>query len=212
MPLFETVFTTAPHRDRCEDRVRVYDYEDRTVIVVADGAGEIGSGEFAAESVACEVKELLARCNSAESWEESLRHLDLKISSGESTCVVVDLRADRICGASVGDSQAWIIAEGEILELTRHQNRKPLLGSQSAEPVGFDAGPLRGLLVVATDGFCNYVKRNMLLHAIAEWEFVTSARKCVELVRLPTGELWDDVGIVVCRRKPVMRSRKRYEI
>ena len=56
---------------------------------------------------------------------------------GESTVVVVDVRADSICGASVGDSQAWIVNGADITDLTARQHRKPLLGSGEAEPVGF---------------------------------------------------------------------------
>jgi len=49
-------------------------------------------------------------------------------------------------GASVGDNQAWIIDDGEIANLTRSQNRKPMLGSGNAQPVGFTSAPLKGNL------------------------------------------------------------------
>jgi len=68
------------------------------------------------------------------------------------------------------------------------------------------------LLIVATDGFCNYVQRERLHRDILWLDFAVLARQLVEMVRLPSGELWDDVGIVACRPRRPARSRKRYEI
>jgi PPM family protein phosphatase len=212
MPPFETAQLTRAYRDRCEDRVAVIQSDDRTIVVVADGAGGVGNGDLAAEAVIREVTTGYQAISTAEQWEARLREIDCRIGIGESAAVIVDLRADAIIGASVGDSRAWIIRDGELIDLTASQIRKPLLGSGEAQPVQLCCGPLIGTLIVATDGFCNYVKRDHLTRLVAHAEFIELPRRCVELVRLPSGELWDDIGIVACRATPPRRKRKRYSI
>jgi len=141
-----------------------------------------------------------------------LKQIDCRISAGESTAVIVDLCPGGICGSSVGDSQAWIIHDGKIIDLTIKQKRKPLLGSRNACPIGFSNPPLNGVLIVASDGFCNYVKRPKLPPMVAQTDFFAIPRTCVEMVRLPSGDLWDDIGIVACRVRPPHRMRRRYTI
>lgn len=133
-----------------------------------------------------------------------------------SSAVVVDVQAEGICGASVGDCQAWLVNEGAITNLTANQRRKPLLGTGEAEPVGFSWGALAGVLIVASDGFCNYVKQSSLGPIVTPVEFSATAeftalpRTLLAQVRLKSGALWDDVGIVVCRRRRPQRTRKRF--
>ncbi len=212
MSFFETVTATQAYRDRCEDRVSVFHEDQRCVIVVADGAGGIGSGDLAAESVLREIKAEYVDIESADEWAACLRQLDARIGAGESTCVVVDVRPQGVLGASVGDSQAWIIHEGTLFDLTRHQHRKPLLGSGNAVPVAFEYAQLQGVLLVSTDGFSNYAKRESVIPLVSQVDFYSIPRQCVELVRLPSGDLWDDIGIVAARNKPRFRTRQRYEI
>lgn len=212
MPHVETVAATAAYRDRCEDRVAVFNADQRTVIVVADGAGGVGSGDVAADAVIREIGAEYPHVHSADQWAETLRQIDSRIGSGESTVVVVDLRPYGIAGASVGDSRAWIFDHGSIIDLTQSQNRKPLLGSGTASPVAFMHSPLAGLLLVATDGFWDYAKRDALAPMITVADFYALPRRCIELVRLPSGQLWDDIGIVAARNMPRQRTRKRYSI
>lgn len=212
MPRIETVFATEKYRERCEDRLAVFVADDRTVIVVADGAGGTGSGDLAAETVVREVKSEYSRVHSAEQWSLALKEIDCRIGAGESTAVVVDIRPDGICGSSVGDSQAWIISDETIIDLTQDQNRKPLLGSGSASPVSFTHSSLNGLLLVATDGFFNYAKRDTITPTLSQTDFFAIPRVCIEMVRLPSGDLWDDVGIVAARIPPTQRTRQRYSI
>lgn len=209
---FETAQLTAAYRDRCEDRACVIDAVDRTVIVVADGAGGIGSGDVVAECVLREIRSGYSRISTTDEWAAELRQIDCRINVGESTAVVVDLRAGGIRGASVGDSQAWIIRDGSIHNLTIHQKRKPLLGSGESCPVGFSHPPLNGILIVASDGFCNYVKREKLPAVIAQTDFFAIPRTCVEMVRLPSGDLWDDIAVVACRARPPHHTRNRYAL
>lgn len=208
----ETAFAIESYRERCEDRVTVFAAEERTVIVVADGAGGIGSGDVAAESVLREVETQWHRIHSADEWADALRQIDCRISAGESTAVIVDVRPYGIAGASVGDTEAWIIHDGQIVDLTANQSRKPLLGSGAASPVSFTSSPLNGVLLVATDGFCSYVKRDQAPCMIAQSDFFAIPRRCIEMVRLPSGALWDDIGIVAARVAPQRRTRKRYAL
>jgi len=212
MTQFETVQVAQAYRKQCEDRAHVIASDERTVIVVADGAGGIGGGAGAADVVVRETKAAYSRIEDSQQWASQLQQIDFHIGDGESTAVVVDLRADSICGASVGDSQAWIIAGAQITDLTTSQNRKPLLGSGSANPIGFSHRALDGVLIVATDGFCNYVKRDALTRLVAQSDFFEIPRRCVDLVRLPSGDFWDDIAIVACRVRPPQRQRKRYDI
>jgi serine/threonine protein phosphatase PrpC len=212
MHSFETASITVPYRKRCEDRVAVIGDGDRVVIAVADGAGGSGAGEQAAEAVIREITASVSLAHDQESCCRLLAQIDCRIGDGESTAVVVAVSPDGIFGASVGDSKAWLIQDGELTDLTVGQVRKPLLGSGSARPVGFAHGPLQGLLIVATDGFCNYVKQPALLREIYWIDFEVLPCKLVEMVRLRSGELWDDVGIVVCRQRPAMHGRKVYDL
>ncbi len=201
--MFETAWTTESYQQDCQDRVAVFTDTGRSVIVVADGAGGTGLGGHAAKAVVEAVRNGVPATKSAEGWCGLLRQIDGQIGPGQSTAVVVDVQADRICGASVGDSQAWVLKGADIMDLTARQRRKPLLGSGEAEPVGLAYGLLDGLLLVATDGFCNYVKRTELVKVIPYEDFATLPKRLVSHVRLRSGALNDDVGIVVCRyRRP----------
>ena len=207
MSAFETASITEGYQGACQDCVAVFDEGQRLVIAVADGAGGSGYGAEAAATVVSELRSAAAHADSADRWSAALRQIDFRIPAGESTAVVVDVRPDGLCGASVGDSQAWIVRLGELTNLTAGQRRKPLLGSGEAQPVGFEHGPLDGILLVATDGLCNYVKRPELVKTLPQLPFAVIPRRLLEMVRLPSGELWDDVGVVVCRRRP--RSQRR---
>jgi serine/threonine protein phosphatase PrpC len=212
MPRYESIHLSASYRDRNQDRCAVIHDESRTVIVVADGAGGSGSGEQAAERVIVEVQASFREQSSGADWERQLTQIDCRIGAGEATAVVVDVRPEGICGASVGDSVAWLWQDGELHELTKNQIRKPLLGSGEAQPRGFDHGTVSRLLLVATDGLANYLKRDALTRVLAQTDFFEIPRRLIELVRLPSGEYWDDTTVVVCRPMPRRRTRERYEI
>lgn len=209
---FETTTVTVPYRSRCEDRVKVLDFDDGVVIAVADGAGGTGAGDQAAETVIREITASASLGHDKAAWCSILQQIDFRVGVGESTCVVVACSSQGIVGASVGDSQAWFIANGELQDLTENRVRKPLLGSGKAVPTGFSHPSAQGLLLVATDGFCNYVHRDQLMKDILWIDFVVLARKLAEMVRLPSGDLWDDIGIVACRPRPRVAQRRRYNL
>ena len=212
MSAFDAVSALQPYRQRCEDCVSVFTDESRIVVAVADGAGGTGHGEFAARASIREIESAYRHIHSAFEWTSLLRDIDHRITDGQTTIVVVDVRTIGIAGASVGDSRAIIVGDGQITDLTANQNRKPLLGTGDAKPVGFVSPVLSGWLLVGTDGFFNYAKPDAILRLVANNMFETMPRKCIELVRLPSGKYWDDIGIVAVRRRPHLPSRQRYTI
>ena len=56
MSPFETASATQAYRERCEDRVAIFNHDSRTVVVVADGAGGTGAGDVAALAVMREIE------------------------------------------------------------------------------------------------------------------------------------------------------------
>jgi serine/threonine protein phosphatase PrpC len=212
MATFETAQATQAQQSKCDDRVFVSHLEDRVVIAVADGAGGTGSGGAAAEAVVRAARDQAAHCSTEADWVRLLTQLDHQISPGETTAVVVDITADRITGASVGDSRAWIVHDGNVADLTARQIRKPLLASGNAQVAGFTTETLQGVLLVATDGLFNYAKPDLIRQAIYQTDFYALPRTLIDLVRLPSGTFCDDVGIVACRRAPVRRPRRKYVI
>ena len=101
--------------------------------------------------------------------------------------------------ASVGDSGAWLLRGPDILDLSERQQRKPLVGG------GCAPAPLRpvhlgtGTLLVATDGLFNYAKRADIQRIASGPDLASAAQALVDLVRLRSGALQDDVAIVLCR-------------
>ena len=119
--------------------------------------------------------------------------------TGESTAVLAVVSNGVIQGASVGDSVALLVDTRELHDLTGAQRRKPLLGSGEALPVEFGE-ELRGrTLILATDGLHKYWGPGDAHRALAAGDAAVSLRLLVDSVRLSSGSLHDDVGIVLIR-------------
>ncbi len=86
-----------------------------------------------------------------------------------------------------------------MIELTRNQVRKPFLGTGVARPTGFSNGPLRGTLLLATDGLLKYAAPETIGAVLREVSLRDIPTALIGLVRYPSGALPDDVGIAVCR-------------
>jgi PPM family protein phosphatase len=186
----------------CEDYAAFRDLGSCVVVAIADGAGGTGGGAQAAELA---VEAALASAGTIDpldelAWCAVLAELDGRLeahpTAGETTLVVAALGNRQLAGASIGDSQAWLVASS-ALDLTVHQRRKPLLGSGRAHPTGFRTCGSFDTLMLATDGLLNYAPRDAVLNKLREKDPTRAADELLELVRLPSGALHDDVGVLL---------------
>jgi serine/threonine protein phosphatase PrpC len=149
----------------------------------------------------------VADIRGAGQWVELLHHIDRQVNcaEGETTAVIVALYETGLCGTSVGDSVAWIVGES-IDELTENQKRRPFVGTGKAEPIGFEREGFAGTLMLASDGLANYAERRKIVETLRMEDMTLACEQLVNLVRLKSGALWDDVGIVLCRRGEVRKK------
>ena len=171
---------------------------------MADGAGGVSYGAEAAESVVQRVADFVTRGPNVEdpqTWTKFLAETDFVLDRandcGITTAVVVVVTPAFLCGASVGDSEAWVVTHGDCRVLTSGQRRKPLIGNGRAEPVSFRHVRKRGVLVVGTDGLFKYANAASIRRTALELTPELACQKLVDLARLPNGSLQDDVGVVV---------------
>jgi serine/threonine protein phosphatase PrpC len=181
-----------------QDRVARHAQDNSETIILADGAGGMAGGREAAELVGARAKLGLA---DPEACVTELRRLDTvlhdTVSAGETTCVLLVVRGDSYFGASVGDSCLWALHSGACIEITRDQVRKPLLGSGMAKPVGFGPRPFNGRLLLASDGLYKYVPFKVMEQLALQSPLPKAADALVEAARLPSGDLQDDVAVVL---------------
>ncbi|HKO91166.1 MAG TPA: hypothetical protein VJU61_08440 [Polyangiaceae bacterium] len=117
--------------------------------------------------------------------------------AGETTLVALQVVDGMVHGASVGDSRAWLVGPGKLVDLTGAQVRKPLLGTGAAAPVALGPHELSGRLLVGTDGLFNYASPEILTTAALHAPLDQAVSELVDRARLPTGGLQDDIAIVV---------------
>ena len=161
---------------RGEDRVAIFAHGERTILVVADGAGGSARGGDAADAIVQLVRERSA----AGPFDAValLGELDVRLAregGGESTAVIVTIDAHGIRGASVGDSAAWLIDAAGYVDLTERQARKPLVGSGRAQPLAFQSGPLAGTLLLGTDGLFKYALPSLIRQIVTDIAFESIA-------------------------------------
>lgn len=172
--------------------------EHGVVIALADGAGGTSGGERAAKAV---VDRVASVASHAYDWQQLLADLDhAQIGYGQTTAVVLWVTREKIVGASAGDSGAWIVTkEGVVEDITRAQHRKPLIGD-GAIVTPIEHGALAGgTLLVASDGLLRYAKTGDIARIARGANLDVAAKELVELVRLPSKQLPDDVSVVLCR-------------
>ena len=203
--MFEHNYILCAAEGSGQDRIKILDYGERIVVAAADGAGGRSGGAEAAD-MALELMIRQATCLTSQSdCERLLGAVDVAIASdkvaGETTGIIAVLSANAIIGASVGDSGAWILDGAGIDDLTRHQVRKPFLGTNGACPAGFTRSALRGTLLVATDGLLKYTSRELIAGVVQNTAIAELPAALVKLVRYPSGALPDDVTIGLCRSK-----------
>ncbi len=196
-----TVAQRIENGGRGEDRVLVEHFGSRTLAVVADGAGGTGSGAAAA-AMACSMAAQRLRTGGAgtpEDWARCLYEVDQAVvrSGGQCTAVVVEISEGRVIGASVGDSSAWMLTGKAIIDLTENQHRKLLLGSDEAMPMGFGPIEFSGRLLIATDGLFKYATESDIVQRATGESVDVAVERLITGVRLRSGALQDDVGIIL---------------
>ncbi|HEY4244811.1 MAG TPA: SpoIIE family protein phosphatase [Kofleriaceae bacterium] len=182
--------------DSDQDRVRIYDGPDGALILaLADGAGGTGGGAEAADAI-------VAAARGGGDFAQLLAALDrdgARLGFGQATAVLALLTADRIVGASVGDSGAWLVTASDRIDLTAHQQRKPLVGD-GCTPVAFSAAvPPGATILIASDGLLRYAPATAIAAAVRAPDLRGVPATLIDLVRLRNGRLQDDVSLIVAR-------------
>ncbi len=193
----------ASGRRDSEDRAEVFQQGDRLVVVVADGAGGMRGGAAASAALVDTVRAVVdnpgLEVRDAELWAGLLKEVDAKLAArkaGETSGVIVVVAPDGVTGASVGDSEAWIVGSTSTDDLTRGQARARL-GSGRAVPVGFLRRALEGVLLVATDGLLKYASPARIAATMRDGDVAKAAARLVALAQLPSGGFHDDLALVV---------------
>jgi len=199
-----TILQSVAGNPENQDRGLVVHDGPRLVLCVADGAGGRSGGAEAASLAVKLIREDAYHLNNGEACVEALRRMDEAMAkdsvAGETTCVVVVVTPEEIFGASVGDSGLWWIQEnGDLLNLTEGQQRKPFVGSGSAWPVRFQHRNQSGWLLLATDGLLKYTSAERIVRVCREQPVEIAAKQLIDLVRYPSGGLPDDVTVILTK-------------
>lgn len=200
--------TVRPAVGHGEDRVAVVHIDGGVVLVVADGAGGMrGAAEAADFAVQLVVNHAHLGANGDErDWAALIARIDASLRDKSGQCALLiaavreGLNEGLIVGASAGDCGAWLISEG-IEDLTEQQVRKPLVGSGSALPVPFRRPLGAGTLLLASDGLLKYGPRQDIAKIALREDLDAAARDLVLLTQLRSGDLPDDMAVVLCRAR-----------
>ena len=189
-----------------QDRVEIVERDDSVVVIVADGAGGQSGAAEAATLVVKLARQQAKELTSADECVKALRAADAAIArsahGGETTGLILVATPTGSFGASVGDSAAWWFATNRKEELTASQRRKPFLGSGAATPTGFTHLFATGTIILATDGLWKYTSLEKICTQAIRGTTEEVVGNLLSFVRLPSGALPDDFGIVVCRNLP----------
>src|SRR4051794_5471071 len=108
------------YRTVCEDRAAAFPCGEHLVLVVADGVGGRPGGGEASEAALRAVQEALSgRCSLDDEhwWAMLLAEIDSVLAddpmAGETTLVAAAVGPAAVTGASVGDSEAWLVTSAE---------------------------------------------------------------------------------------------------
>jgi PPM family protein phosphatase len=176
-----------------QDRATVVHSLHGLIIALADGAGGTSNGAQAADAVIKAVQESPALDPAILLYELDDPN---RLGNGETTAVILSVSSEIVAGASVGDSGAWLIAADGVVDLTRAQHRKPLVGG-GCTPFAFtNALPPGSTVLIASDGLFRYAKPSEMARAARKTTLDRAATALIDLARLPSGGLQDDISIV----------------
>lgn len=186
-----------------QDRILWLEGPDMIGVALADGMGGMGGGTLAAESAVQYAMEAMGEASgliTTPQWPALLHNVDKRVSTtreaGETTLVALETDGQVVYGASIGDSEAWIVAGDSVVSLTRDQMRKPLIGSGQADPVSFSGKLAGGVLIVASDGLFRYANARKVCEVVNRVPLPDLPRALVDLVRLKSGKLQDDAAVL----------------
>lgn len=189
-----------------QDSVGIYERDDVLVVVVADGGGGMRRGDVASRSVVAVVESAVADAQFAVEdvghWVDLFLATDACLAAnhaGETTGAVVVLGRHGFLGFSIGDSEAWVVSAAGIDNLTIGQHTRKRLGSGQGTLVIFQRPQLTGLLLVATDGLFKYAAAPVIAGIARTGTVAQAAEGLLELVRLGSGKMADDVTVVLVR-------------
>lgn len=196
-----------PARGEGQDRVGMLEFGPHVIVAVADGAGGMGGGGAAADlaiSLATTLPDEVRGSIDSRYWTTRLLQIDAALASdpggGQAALVVASVFEDVVVGAAAGDAVAWLIDAKDTRDLTAGTPRKPLLGDGAATPRAF--GPVgigSNTLLLATDGLWKYASRSLIAEHATAASLPDACTRLVDLVRLRSGLLQDDVGAALIR-------------
>jgi serine/threonine protein phosphatase PrpC len=187
------------------DRIRTRSWAGGQLFALCDGAGGVSGAAEAAELVTEELVRAAPppRERARTHLVDLLQHIDksptLAATAGLTTALVVLVADGVVQGASIGDSEAWLVSETDALALTAEQNRRPLAGSGRCAAVAFGPLPMRGTLVLGSDGLFDYCARGALLNIARSPDLDAIPELLLRASQLPSGQLQDDFAVLVCR-------------
>ena len=187
------------------DHVVIRQFDDRLVMVLADGAGGMGGAAQAARFACERAIEMAAHAPAdARVWAERLSIIDTELAGsvhgGQTTLVVAEAWREMVRGASVGDSRAWLLSlSDEPVELTEEQARKPLLGSGHAKPCGFGAlGLEKRRLLMVSDGVYRHAELDTIFEMASLRLITVSPYLVLDAVAPRRGEVHDHMALALC--------------
>jgi hypothetical protein len=210
-------FTEAGGHETNEDAFVVWQHPlDSNVWVcfVADGQGGRFGGKVAAE-LACQVglnqalnllPELLM---TVDPWSKIFREIDREVMAepraGLTALVGFTLSADRLVGASCGDSALLLVTPSNVMELTHEQHKNPPIGSGASWPTTFQQNVGDEFRTIAmTDGVWKYVGWNRIKQSAPTVSQVLLLEQWKQAARLTkTGRFPDDFTVVVLEAESV---------
>ena len=203
---YSTAF--ASNRAKSQDASGVYERGDVLVVVLADGGGGMRGGEAASRSLVAVVESAVNdstfQLERVQPWIDLFRATDVGLvanGAGETTGVVIVVGPWGILGMSIGDSEAWVVTPQGVDNLTVGQYTRQRLGTRRAAVVIFERSALSGVLVVATDGLFKYAATDVIAGIVRDGSLAEVPERLVELVRLRSGKVADDVAVVLVQRK-----------
>ena len=94
-----------------------------------------------------------------------------------------------------------VVTPQGVDNLTKGQYTRQRLGTRRAAVVIFERSSLAGVLVVATDGLFKFAATEVIAGIVRGGALADVPERLVELVRLRSGKVADDVAVVLVERK-----------